>query len=322
MTRTLLEVNDLKTYYPIETGGLFKKEMKYVKAVDGVSFSIQEGETFGLVGESGCGKSTTGRSILRLTDPTDGEVLFEGQNLVKASEKDMQAIRRELQIIFQDPFASLNPKMTIGQILEEPMLVHGIKSKEERKKRLSELLDAVGLHPLHANRYAHEFSGGQRQRVGIARALVLRPKLIIADEPVSALDVSVQAQVINLMQALQKQFKLTYLFIAHDLSVVRHICNRVGVMYLGRIIERGNSEKLYQNPKHPYTQALLSAVPIPDPNLQRERIILQGDVPSPINPPTGCTFHPRCPYAMEICRTSQPQFREVDSDHQVACHLV
>ncbi|MFM1653847.1 ABC transporter ATP-binding protein [Brevibacillus sp. B_LB10_24] len=322
MSRALLEVNNLKTYYAIDKGGLFKKETRYVKAVDGVSFRIREGEVFGLVGESGCGKSTTGRSILRLTDPTDGEVLFQGKNLVTLPEKEMQRVRRDLQIIFQDPFASLNPKMTIGQILEEPMIVHGIKEKAERKKRLGELLEAVGLHPSHANRYAHEFSGGQRQRVGIARALVLRPKLIIADEPVSALDVSVQAQVINLMQSLQQQYKLTYLFIAHDLSVVRHICNRIGVMYLGRIVEQGDCEKLYENPKHPYTQALLSAVPVPDPNWQRERIILHGDVPSPINPPVGCAFHPRCPYAMDICKTERPEFREVENGHQVACHLM
>ncbi|MCC0565129.1 dipeptide ABC transporter ATP-binding protein [Brevibacillus borstelensis] len=321
MKKALLEVNGLKMYYPVGSKSLLGRQQHFVKAVDDVSFTIYEGETFGLVGESGCGKSTTGRSILRLTEPTDGEVLFQGENLAALSEREMQAKRRDLQIIFQDPFASLNPRMTIGQILEEPLLVHGVKSKTERQRRVSELLEVVGLHRYHADRYAHEFSGGQRQRIGIARALALKPKLVVADEPVSALDVSIQSQVINLMQDLQKQFQLTYLFIAHDLSVVRHICNRVGVMYLGRIVEQGECDKLYENPLHPYTQALLSAVPIPDPSQQRERIILQGDVPSPVNPPVGCAFHPRCPHAMDVCRTTRPDFREAHEGQLVACHL-
>jgi oligopeptide/dipeptide ABC transporter ATP-binding protein len=316
----LLDVKDLKTHYPIYSG-LMQRQSNTVKAVDGVSFSIREGETFGLVGESGCGKSTTGRTILRLTDPTSGEVWFNGQNLVTAKPSVMQKARRDLQMIFQDPYASLNPRMTIGRILEEPMIVHGVKNRRERRERVESLLEVVGLHKDYASRYAHEFSGGQRQRVGIARSLALHPKLVVADEPVSALDVSVQSQVLNLMKDLQGEFNLTYLFIAHDLSVVRHISDRIGVMYLGRIAELGNSDELYDNPLHPYTKALLSAVPIANPTIKRERIILQGDVPSPANPPSGCTFHPRCPYVMDICKSARPELREVGSGHQVACHL-
>jgi oligopeptide/dipeptide ABC transporter ATP-binding protein len=319
-TNTLMQVKDLKTYYPIHSG-LLKRTTGYVKAVDGVSFDIQQGETFGLVGESGCGKSTTGRSILRLTEPTSGEVWFQGRNLATLNQKELRAIRKDLQIIFQDPYASLNPRMTIGQILEEPMIVHGVKDKWERKRRVDELLDTVGLSSYHAERYAHEFSGGQRQRVGIARALTMHPKLIVCDEPVSALDVSIQSQVLNLMQDLQDRFQLTYIFIAHDLSVVQHISDRIGVMYLGRIVEQGTSDELYANPQHPYTQALLSAVPVPDPKAKRERIILRGDVPSPAKPPSGCTFHPRCPHVMDICKQHIPEMKETSTGHFVACHL-
>jgi oligopeptide/dipeptide ABC transporter ATP-binding protein len=316
----LLEVKDLKTYYPIRSG-ILQRTVGHVKAVDGVSFSIFEGETFGLVGESGCGKSTTGRSILRLTEATSGEVWFQGRDLMRLSKTEMRKVRRHLQIIFQDPYASLNPRMTVGAILEEPLIVHGITDKAARKRRVQELLEVVGLAAYHANRYAHEFSGGQRQRIGIARALALHPKLVVADEPVSALDVSVQSQVLNLLKDLQEQFHLTYLFVAHDLSVVHHICDRVAVMYLGRIVELGDSDALYERPLHPYTEALMSAVPLPDPKQKRERILLQGDVPSPANPPQGCAFHPRCPKAKDICRTTRPSLVEVESGRQVACHL-
>ncbi|MCL6517553.1 dipeptide ABC transporter ATP-binding protein [Alicyclobacillus sp.] len=320
MADTLLEVRDLKTYYPIRSG-LLQRVTGYVRAVDGVSFSIEDGETLGLVGESGSGKSTTGRSILRLTEPTSGEVWFEGRNLLTLGDRQMREVRRHLQIIFQDPYASLDPRMTVGQILEEPLLVHGVTDRGERRRRVQELLEVVGLSAYHMHRYAHEFSGGQRQRIGIARALALRPKLVVADEPVSALDVSIQSQVLNLMQDLQEQFQLTYLFIAHDLSVVRHISTRIGVMYLGRLVELGPADAVYDEPLHPYTQALLSAVPIPDPDAKRERIILQGDVPSASNPPTGCAFHPRCPFAMDICRTERPAWKAMDGGRFVACHL-
>jgi oligopeptide/dipeptide ABC transporter ATP-binding protein len=320
MNDTLLDVKDLKTHYPIYSG-MFQRKLNAVKAVDGVSFAIRQGETFGLVGESGCGKSTTGRTILRLTEPTSGEVWFDGQNLATAKPSQMQKVRRDLQMIFQDPYASLNPRMTIGRILEEPMIVHGVKSRQERKERVHHLLDVVGLHKEYETRYAHEFSGGQRQRVGIARSLALHPKLIVADEPVSALDVSIQSQVLNLLKDLQAQFQLTYLFIAHDLSVVRHISDRIGVMYLGRIVELSDSDPLYEHPLHPYTQALMSAVPVANPNIRRERIILQGDVPSPANPPSGCTFHPRCPYVKDICISTRPELKDVGSGRLVACHL-
>ncbi|MGG1441225.1 dipeptide ABC transporter ATP-binding protein [Brevibacillus laterosporus] len=320
MVEDLLVVNRLKKYYPI-TGGVFAKEIGAVKAVDDVSFHVKRGETLGLVGESGCGKSTTGRSILRLIEPTSGEVLFEGKDVARMKREEVREIRKDMQIIFQDPFASLNPRHTVGKILEEPLIVHGVNSSKERSKRVHELLEVVGLSTYHAGRYPHQFSGGQRQRIGIARALILNPKLIVADEPVSALDVSVQSQVLNLMQDLQKEYNLTYLFIAHDLSVVRHISDRVGVMYLGRIAEIADKDQLYANPHHPYTKALLSAVPVADPDKKQERIILQGDLPSPANPPSGCTFHTRCPHVMDVCREKRPEMLKLREDHLVACHL-
>ncbi|MCG7318056.1 MULTISPECIES: ABC transporter ATP-binding protein [Brevibacillus] len=320
MVEDLLVVNRLKKYYPI-TGGVFAKEIGAVKAVDDVSFHVKRGETLGLVGESGCGKSTTGRSILRLIEPTSGEVLFEGKDVARMKREEVREIRKDMQIIFQDPFASLNPRHTVGKILEEPLIVHGVNSLKERSKRVHELLEVVGLSTYHAGRYPHQFSGGQRQRIGIARALILNPKLIVADEPVSALDVSVQSQVLNLMQDLQKEYNLTYLFIAHDLSVVRHISDRVGVMYLGRIAEIADKDELYANPHHPYTKALLSAVPVADPDKKQERIILQGDLPSPANPPSGCTFHTRCPHVMDVCREKRPEMLKLREDHLVACHL-
>lgn len=320
VTEELLVVKNLKKYYPI-TGGVLGGEIGVVKAVDDVSFTVNRGETLGLVGESGCGKSTTGRSLLRLIEPTAGEVYFDGVNVSALSIEEMRKMRRDMQIVFQDPFASLNPRHNIGKILEEPLIVHGMGSSAERKKRVQEMLEVVGLSSYHARRYPHQFSGGQRQRIGIARALMLNPKLIVADEPVSALDVSIQSQVLNLMQDLQRDLGLTYLFIAHDLSVVRHISDRVGVMYLGRIVELTSSAQLYSNPLHPYTKALLSAVPTPDPDAARERVILQGDVPSPANPPSGCTFHTRCPHVTDECRTTRPLFQDVGDGHFVACHL-
>ncbi|MED1725370.1 ABC transporter ATP-binding protein [Brevibacillus parabrevis] len=320
MTEELLVVKNLKKYYPI-TGGVLGGEVGVVKAVDDVSFAVKRGETLGLVGESGCGKSTTGRSLLRLIEPTAGEITFDGVNVTALSTDEMRKMRRDMQIVFQDPFASLNPRHNIEKILEEPLVVHKIGTSSERKKRVQEMLEVVGLCSYHARRYPHQFSGGQRQRIGIARALMLNPKLIVADEPVSALDVSIQSQVLNLMQDLQKEMGLTYLFIAHDLSVVRHISDRVGVMYLGRIVELTTSGQLYSNPLHPYTKALLSAVPTPDPDDVRERVILQGDVPSPANPPSGCTFHTRCPHVTEECRSTRPAFQDVGDGHFVACHL-
>lgn len=320
MTEELLIVKNLKKYYPI-TGGVLGGEVGVVKAVDDVSFSVKRGETLGLVGESGCGKSTTGRSLLRLIEPTAGEVVFDGVNVTALKAEEMRKMRRDMQIVFQDPFASLNPRHNIEKILEEPLIVHGIGTAAERKKKVEEMLEVVGLSSYHARRYPHQFSGGQRQRIGIARALMLNPKLIVADEPVSALDVSIQSQVLNLMQDLQRNLGLTYLFIAHDLSVVRHISDRVGVMYLGRIVELTTSGQLYSNPLHPYTQALLSAVPTPDPDDVRERVILQGDVPSPANPPSGCTFHTRCPHVTDECRTVRPAIQDVGDGHFVACHL-
>ncbi|CAI8741848.1 ABC transporter ATP-binding protein [Brevibacillus sp. BC25] len=320
MAEDLLIVKNLKKYYPI-TGGVLGGEVGVVKAVDDVSFTVKSGETLGLVGESGCGKSTTGRSLLRLIEPTSGEINFDGTDVMSLSTDAMRKMRRDMQIVFQDPFASLNPRHNIEKILEEPLIVHGLGSSAERKKRVQEMLEIVGLSSYHASRYPHQFSGGQRQRIGIARALMLKPKLIVADEPVSALDVSIQSQVLNLMQDLQREFGLTYLFIAHDLSVVRHISDRVGVMYLGRIVELTTSSQLYSNPLHPYTKALLSAVPSPDPDAVRERVILQGDVPSPAKPPSGCTFHTRCPHVTEECRTVRPEFADTGDSHFVACHL-
>ncbi|TGA96469.1 dipeptide ABC transporter ATP-binding protein [Sporolactobacillus shoreae] len=320
MSEPLLKVENLKKYYPIK-GGIFGKVSETVRAVDGVSFTVNEGETLGIVGESGCGKSTTGRMIMRLIEPTEGSIQFEGKDILNISKSEMRKVRKDVQMIFQDPYASLNPRQTVGSIIEEPMIVHGLGDRKERRERVEELLELVGLSAYHAKRYPHQFSGGQRQRIGIARALAVRPKLIIADEPVSALDVSVQSQVLNLLQDLQKKFNLTYIFIAHDLSVVRHISNRVGVMYLGKIVEISDSESLYDNPKHPYTKALLSAVPIPDPDKTADRIILSGDVPSPAHPPAGCAFHDRCPVAMDICSKEKPVMKEMEDGRLVSCHL-
>ncbi|WP_163152497.1 ABC transporter ATP-binding protein [Anoxybacillus sp. MB8] len=320
MNEPLLQVKGLKKYFPI-TAGLFNKQIGQVKAVDDLSFVVYKGETLGIVGESGCGKSTTGRMLMRLIEPTEGSILFENEEVTKLSPQQLRKVRRDMQMIFQDPFASLNPRHTVEKILEEPLIVHGIGSKEERRKKVREMLEVVGLSSYHAKRYPHQFSGGQRQRIGIARALMTKPKLIIADEPVSALDVSIQAQVLNLLEDLQKEFGLTYIFIAHDLGVVRHISDRVGVMYLGRMVELANSEELYRHPKHPYTKALLEAVPIPDPEYKKEKQLLTGDLPSPSNPPTGCAFHTRCQACMDICKTTKPEWKEVGNGHYVACHL-
>ena len=317
--KALLQAIDIVKYFPIK-GGVFLKEIATVKAVDGVSLTIQEGETVGLVGESGCGKTTFGRAILRLEEPTSGELYFEGQRILEHNKKKMQTLRKKMQIIFQDPFSSLNPRKTVAHIIGEPLLVHGMRSRKKREERVLELLQVVGLRKEHMRRYPHQFSGGQRQRIGVARALALNPKLIVCDEAVSALDVSIQAQVINLLKDLQDDFKLTYLFISHDLSVVEHVSDRVAVMYLGKIVELSPSKALYEKPLHPYTQALLSAVPIPDPALHRaNRIILKGDVPSPIDPPPGCSFHPRCLYAQDICRQKAPALQEISAEHWAAC---
>jgi oligopeptide transport system ATP-binding protein len=320
----LVDVKDMRVYFPVTAGLIFQKKVADVKAVDGLNFAIRKGETLGLVGESGCGKSTTGRAILQLYRPTTGTVNFDGQELTKMKSGDLRRFRRRMQMIFQDPYASLNPRMSVGSIIAEPLAIHNLAKGKARKERVQELLRIVGLNPYYANRYPHEFSGGQRQRIGIARALAVEPQFIVADEPVSALDVSIQAQIINLMEDLQDEFNLTYLFIAHDLSVVRHISDRVAVMYLGRIAELADRNELYENPLHPYTKALLSAVPVPDPAVEtkRERIILTGDVPSPLRPPPGCNFHTRCPIAIEECRERIPEFREVRTDHWVACHRV
>jgi oligopeptide transport system ATP-binding protein len=317
--KALLQAVNIVKYFPIK-GGVFMKEIAAVKAVDGVSLTIGEGETVGLVGESGCGKTTFGRAILRLEEPTSGEIYFEGQSILDYDKKKMQALRKKMQIIFQDPFSSLNPRKTVAHIIGEPLLVHGMHSRTKRDERVLELLTVVGLRKEHMRRYPHQFSGGQRQRIGVARALALNPKLIVCDEAVSALDVSIQAQVINLLKDLQNDFGLTYLFISHDLSVVEHVSDRVAVMYLGKIVEFAPSKALYKKPIHPYTQALLSAVPLPDPALKRNtRIILKGDVPSPIDPPPGCSFHPRCLYAKETCSRSEPELKETDNDHLAAC---
>lgn len=328
----LLRVKDLKMYFPITQGIIFQRHIGDIKAVDGLNFAVNRGETLGLVGESGCGKSTTGRAILQLYRPTSGSVKFEDTELTSLKGEDMRKMRRHMQMIFQDPYASLNPRMTVGNIVGEPLEVHNISSGKERRERVKELLDVVGLNPYFINRYPHEFSGGQRQRIGIARALAVQPHFIVCDEPISALDVSIQAQVINLLEKLQEDFNLTYLFIAHDLAVVRHISNRVAVMYLGKIMELTDRDTLYRNPLHPYTQALLSAIPIPDPVAEAERekrrVILQGDVPSPANPPKGCNFCTRCPARERVlkeqkidCAVVEPEFKEVESGHWVACHL-
>jgi oligopeptide transport system ATP-binding protein len=318
----LLEVTDLVKHFPIKSGILVEREVARVRAVDGVSLTLNEGETLGLVGESGCGKSTLCRAILQLTKPTSGSVRFAGEELVGRSRRDLRPLRRQMQMIFQDPFASLNPRKRVGQIVGDPLELHGLGSGAEVKRQVQELLDRVGLRPEHYNRYPHEFSGGQRQRIGIARALALKPKLIVADEPVSALDVSVQAQIINLLEEVQDEFGLSYLFVAHDLGVVRHVSDRVAVMYLGKIVENSYAEGLYNQPIHPYSNALLSAVPIPDPRLNaaRERLVLEGDVPSPIDPPPGCSFHTRCPWATEICTTDEPALLEHAAAHTAACH--
>ncbi len=307
-------------HYPIR-GGIFLKEVASVKAVENVSLTIGQGETLGLVGESGCGKTTFGRAILRLEEPTAGEVIFEGENILAYDKKQMRAVRKKMQIIFQDPFSSLNPRKTISSIIGEPLLVHGMRDRRQREERVLELLQVVGLRQEHMGRYPHMFSGGQRQRIGVARALALNPKLVVCDEAVSALDVSIQAQVLNLLKDLQKEFGLTYLFISHDLHVVEHISERVAVMYLGKIVELARSKELYHTPLHPYSQALLSASPMPDPELKRNRVILKGDVPSPIDPPPGCRFHTRCLYAKDVCSTNEPDLREIDGSHQAACHF-
>lgn len=319
MSDTLLEVRDLKKYYSIDKG-MFRAKGQ-VKAVDDVSFTVKRGETFGIVGESGCGKSTTGRTILRLHEPTSGKIILDGQDISTLSYEEMRKNRRKLQMVFQDPYASLNPKKTIRQILTEPLRVHGLYTKEEREKKVVEIIEIVGLHRSYLDRYPHEFSGGQRQRIGIAKAVILQPDLIIADEPVSALDVSIQSQVINLLLKLQKEFNLTYLFISHDLGVVKHITDRVAVMYLGKIVELANTEDLYDKPLHPYTQALLSAEPVTHPEEKRERILLKGDVPNPANPPSGCTFHTRCVSCMDICKTESPPLVTMDNGQAVSCHL-
>lgn len=316
----LLEVHNLKEYYPLKMG-LFGKVESWIKAVDGISFNVYRGETLGLVGESGCGKTTTGKCILRLEEPTDGKVYFEGEDIYSMNPEEFRALRREMQIIFQDPYGSLNPRMTVGDIIGEAFIIHNADSARQRHEKVEELLKVVGLSPYHARRYPHEFSGGQRQRIGIARALALKPKLIICDEPVSALDVSIQSQILNLLSDLQEEFQLTYIFIAHNLSVVQHISDRVGVMYLGRLVELTDSITLYDSPKHPYTQALLSAIPVPDPDYTKERIVLEGDVPSSVEPPSGCSFHTRCLYCQDICKEVRPEWREVGEDHFVACHF-
>ena len=324
MGEDLVEVEDLHMYFPVTSGVLFQRKIADVKAVDGISFTVRKGETLGLVGESGCGKSTTGRALLQLYRPTSGTVKFAGDELNNVKGRALRAYRRRMQMIFQDPYSSLNPRMSVASIISEPMVIHGLYKGNERTERVEAILDQVGLNPYFAKRYPHEFSGGQRQRIGVARALAVEPEFIVLDEPVSALDVSIQAQIINLLEDLQTEYNLTYLFIAHDLAVVRHISDRVAVMYLGKIMELAESNELYENPLHPYTRALLSAVPITDPEIERtrERIILVGDVPSPLRPPPGCVFQTRCPIAIDECREVIPEFREAEPNHWVACHRV
>ncbi|MGG4392708.1 oligopeptide/dipeptide ABC transporter ATP-binding protein [Paenibacillus thiaminolyticus] len=321
MSEALIEVHRLKKYYPVRAG-LFNRTVNHVKAVDDISLSIYPGEAFGLVGESGSGKSTAGRAILRLTDKTAGDVRYQGTDIHQLSRTDMRRLRPELQFIFQDPYSSLNPRMRIGDAIGEALLQHGLATKEELRDRVEDILSVCGMAAYHYDRYPHEFSGGQRQRIGIARAIILQPRFIVADEPVSALDVSIQAQIINLFRQLQEERGLTYLFISHDLSVVEHLCSRIGVMYLGSLVELAPRDELFRQPLHPYTQALMSAIPIPDPKRKRLRIVLRGDIPSPVNPPSGCKFHTRCPAAKDICRQETPLFREVGSQHYAACHLI
>jgi oligopeptide/dipeptide ABC transporter ATP-binding protein len=320
VTERLLEVRDLVRHFPIRRG-FFGRAAGQVRAVDGVSFDIRQGEVLGLVGESGCGKTTTGRCVLRLIEPTSGTVRFDGRDITRLSRRELRPLRRQMQVIFQDPYSSLNPRLTVGSMLTEALAIHGLARGAKARSRVAELLDLVGLSPDHARRYPHEFSGGQRQRIGVARALAVEPRLIVADEPVSALDVSIQAQILNLLQDLQRRLSLTYLFVAHDLSVVEHISDRVAVMYLGRIVEQADAETLYRTPRHPYTLSLLSAIPQPDPGRPRDRIVLEGDVPSPAAPPPGCRFHPRCPLARERCRREEPALRELEPGHVSACHF-
>jgi oligopeptide transport system ATP-binding protein len=316
----LLDVKGLRKYYPVKKG-IWKRTVGYVKAVDGVDFTIHRGETFGLVGESGCGKTTIGKSILRLTEATDGQVLFDGKDILKLSKEELRQERRHMQIIFQDPYGSLNPRMTAGELIGEPMIKHRTAVGKENERRVKELMEICDLNPRHFKRYPHEFSGGQRQRLGVARALSLNPKLIVCDEPVSALDVSIQSQILNLLEDLQKQFGIAFLFIAHGMAVVKHISSRVGVMYLGKIVEVAETDQIFDGCRHPYTRALMSAIPIPEVTGKRERTILQGEVPNPLNPPSGCRFHPRCPMVMDICKKQEPELKGITPDHWVACHL-